>query len=404
VKEAHRNSAWEMGRSITLSVLGLVTLLAVLVQALWTPHVFPQMCTTPSADWEAVLTIGLWLLTLLASLSAAAVTYAQIRPTQRRYKLALWILSIATVPILLVLPSTQSLLGATDSCSSTMFFQYTTWGMMAIIALSAMLCIRMLVQESRSQRSLANSQAKEYAAAHTQLQQLDKQKSEFVAIASHQLRSPLTSVRGYASMLLEETFGKLPKEAKEPVERIEQSARHMAVTIEDYLNVSKIEMGTMTYDLSDFNLADEVMHTCDDMRPRILQDGIVLLYRTDLKSQGVVHADRNKVIQIMHNLIENAHKYTTKGAITVFVREDKQNKKVFVDVIDTGIGMSETTIHSLFEKFSRAEGANKVNGSGSGLGLFVAHNMATAMNGRITAASDGEGKGSRFTLELPLAM
>jgi len=240
--------------------------------------------------------------------------------------------------------------------------------------------------------------------ANVRLQTLDKQKSEFVSIASHQLRSPLTSIRGYASMLIEGSYGKIPASAKEPLERIDTSAKRMALAVEDYLNVSRIESGNMKYELADFNLKDEIERICDDVRPTALKSGLVLLFRTNLESKGVVHADVGKTVQIAHNLINNSIKYTEKGSISVYVRDDVNKKYTYVDVIDTGVGMSQETIDILFLKFSRAEGANRVNTTGTGLGLFVAFKMAEAMGGTITAHSAGEGKGSRFTLTLPLAM
>lgn len=241
--------------------------------------------------------------------------------------------------------------------------------------------------------------------ANVRLKALDKQKSEFVSIASHQLRSPITSIRGYASLMLEGTYGNVTKKMQEPLERIEQSSRLMATAIEDYLNVSRIEAGNMKYNLSDFNLRDEVDHVCDDLRPQALKEGIVLLFRTDLKSKGVVHADLGKTVQIVQNLITNAIKYTKEGSITVRVWDDvAKNKKIYVDVTDTGIGMSKETLHTIFQKFERAENANSVNIHGTGLGLFVALKMAQAMKGTITAHSEGDGKGSRFTFELPLSL
>jgi signal transduction histidine kinase len=240
--------------------------------------------------------------------------------------------------------------------------------------------------------------------ANVRLKTLDKQKSEFVSIASHQLRSPLTSIRGYASMLIEGSFGSIPEKAKEPLERIETSAKRMALAVEDYLNVSRIESGNMKYELADFNLKDEIERICDDVRPTALKAGLVLLFRTNLQSKAIVHADIGKTVQMAHNLINNSIKYTKRGTITVFVRDDLAKKQLYVDIIDTGVGMSQDTIDILFQKFSRAEGASKVNTTGTGLGLFVAYKMATAMGGDITAHSEGEGKGSRFTLTLPLAM
>jgi signal transduction histidine kinase len=241
-------------------------------------------------------------------------------------------------------------------------------------------------------------------AANSRLRELDKQKSEFVSIASHQLRSPLTAIRGYASMLAEGSFGKMPEKAAESAKRIEDSAKLMAMSIEDYLNVSRIESGNMKYNNSDFNVRDMVDNLCDDLRPEALKKNLILLFRSNLQSRGVVHADVGKTNQIIHNLINNSLKYTQKGSVSVFVRDDIKKKRVYIDITDTGIGMSKETIAKLFHKFSRADNANSVNVSGTGLGLFVALKMAQAMGGDITCQSEGDGKGSTFTIELPLAM
>ncbi len=239
--------------------------------------------------------------------------------------------------------------------------------------------------------------------ANERLKELDKLKSEFVSIASHQLRSPLTAIRGYASMLAEGSFGKLPEKGQEAADRIAESARLMAMSVEDYLNVSRIESGNMKYELSDFNLKARVEEVTDQLREVATEKNLLLIFRSDLKGRGIVHADVGKTVQICHNLINNSIKYTPKGTITVLLRDDVALNKVYVEISDTGVGMSEKTIKSLFQKFSRAENANQTNTSGTGLGLFVANKMAEAMGGDIRAESDGEGKGSRFILELPLA-
>lgn len=254
------------------------------------------------------------------------------------------------------------------------------------------------------QRKQIQTLARNLEKANVRLQALDKQKSEFVSIASHQLRSPLTSIRGYASMLLEGSYGKITEKMKEPLQRISQSSKLMAMGIEDYLNVSRIESGNMKYNKADFNLRDEVEHVCDDLRSDAIKRGLVLLFRTDLNSRGVINADLGKTVQIVQNLIHNSIKYTEQGTVKVLVRDDIKKKKIYVDIIDTGIGMNEKTILTLFQKFERADNANTVNIHGTGLGLFVAQRMAEAMGGGITAHSDGDGKGSRFTIEMPLAL
>ncbi|MEM9336306.1 MAG: HAMP domain-containing sensor histidine kinase [Patescibacteria group bacterium] len=240
--------------------------------------------------------------------------------------------------------------------------------------------------------------------ANSKLKALDKLKSEFVSIASHQLRSPLTAIRGYAAMLVEGSYGKVPEKAAEPLRRIEASAHNMALSVEDYLNVSRIESGNMKYSYTDFNLKDLAETITDDIRPQAMKKTLVMSFKSDMNGKGVVHADQGKVQQILHNLINNALKYTPKGTITVFAHDDKKKKKMYIEIIDTGVGMEPDTIEHLFDKFERAKDASQVNQGGAGLGLFVARKMAQAMKGDVTAHSKGKGEGSHFILELPLAM
>jgi len=258
------------------------------------------------------------------------------------------------------------------------------------------------VQKEIKQREELEVLTQKLEKANQRLKVLDQLKSEFVSVASHQLRSPLTSVRGYASMLLEGSYGALSDKARDAIERIAESSRMMALSVEDYLNVSRIQAGNMKYILTDFNLGEMASHIVDDIRRDAIKKGLVLSYKSDLKGQGVVHADNGKTMQILHNLINNSIKYTPKGTVTVFAHD--QGKKLFIDVIDTGIGMSKETINSIFGKFERAKNANEVNVTGTGLGLYVAQKMAEEMGGNIEAYSDGEGKGSTFRLIMPLQL
>jgi signal transduction histidine kinase len=260
------------------------------------------------------------------------------------------------------------------------------------------------VKKEIDQRKEFEVLTKQLGKVNNRLTALDKQKSEFVSIASHQLRSPLTAIRGYASLLREGSYGVLSPQALEPIQRIEESSKLMALAIEDYLNVSRIESGNMSYTLIDFNLKEQVEHICNDMRSEAIKHGLVLLFRTHLSSRAVVHADLGKTVQIIQNLINNAIKYTQEGTIIIIMRDDIKKKQIFVDVTDTGMGMSIETQNILFQKFSRAHNANLVNTSGTGLGLYVAAKMAEAMGANIVAYSEGEGKGSRFTFKIPFAL
>lgn len=258
------------------------------------------------------------------------------------------------------------------------------------------------VRREVEQREQIEKLATKLEQSNVRLKVIDKQKSEFVSIASHQLRSPLTAIRGYTSMILDGSFGTPPEKMKEALSRIHESAKLMAFSIEDFLNVSRIESGNIKYECTDYNVREQVENIVTDLKPEAERTGLTLSFQSQLTCTGVVRADVGKTQQILHNLINNALKYTGDGSITVLMTEHLDNKKLFVEVIDTGIGMSKETISTLFQKFSRAKNANSIHINGTGLGLFVAREMALAMGGDITAHSDGDGEGSRFVLSLPL--
>jgi len=260
------------------------------------------------------------------------------------------------------------------------------------------------VHREVQQRTEIEALAKKLERANVRLKQLDQMKSEFVSIASHQLRSPLTSIRGYASMLLEGSYGKLPPKAQETMQKIADSSRFMALSVEDYLNVSRIEAGNMKYNNSDFNLKEIAEKVADELRGEAIKKGLLLTFKSDITSRGIVNADVGKIKQVIQNLVDNSMKYTPKGSVNIFVHDNKKKKRIYVDITDTGIGMSEHTLDSIFDKFERAHNANSVNVTGTGLGLYVAKKMTEAMGGSVEAKSEGEGKGSTFTIELPLAM
>lgn len=279
-------------------------------------------------------------------------------------------------------------------------YLYNSLYLVAVIIIGILLIYN--VRREVSTREEVQKLASKLEKSNQRLKALDKQKSEFVSIASHQLRSPLTAIRGYASMLTEGSFGKFPKKAKEPLERIAESARIMALSIEDYLSVSRIESGNMKYENSVFKLPERVEKTVDDLQGEAVKSGLLLMYKNKATTEGKVHADEGKVQQILHNLINNALKYTKEGSIDVVIEGSKKDKEITVSVIDTGIGMSEETLATIFQKFQRSKNANSVNVHGTGLGLYVALKMANDMGGDIVADSEGDGKGSTFTFSLPI--
>jgi len=227
--------------------------------------------------------------------------------------------------------------------------------------------------------------------------ELDKQKTEFVSIASHQLRSPLTAVQGYSSMILEGDFGKVPANLQEPLTRINSASASLGFLINDFLNISRIEKGQLEYTFDRINVTTLLGDLFKEFTLVAKNHNLILREKYDETKDIFVKADQGKLKQIISNLIDNAIKYTLKGYVELDLHE--KNGKVLISIKDTGIGMTKATMNKLFEKFSRAKNASSVNVYGSGLGLYVAKVMTEAQSAKIWVESDGENKGSTFFVE-----
>jgi len=233
--------------------------------------------------------------------------------------------------------------------------------------------------------------------ANERLKELDMKKTEFVSIASHQLRSPLTAIKGYSSMILEGSFGPIQEQAKEAVHRIFESSQRLVVVIEDFLNVTRIELGKMKYEVSDFDLNKLAKTITTELKPVAARRNLKITYKAP-RGDCMVHADFGKTSQAVQNLIDNAIKYTEPGG-KIDVSITKVDGKTRFAAKDTGIGISKEGMGKLFEKFSRAEDGTTINAIGTGLGLYVARQIVEAQGGKIWAESEGAGKGSTFFLE-----
>jgi signal transduction histidine kinase len=236
------------------------------------------------------------------------------------------------------------------------------------------------------------------AEANDKLKGLDKLKTEFLSLASHQLRSPLTAIKGYASMLSEGAFGSLDSKQDEAVKRIYTSAQGLTNIVEDLLNVSKIEQGGMKYEFSPTSLSTIVTTLYNEMKVPAESKSLEFSLEMDSHDQYIVSADATKIKQVFLNLVDNSIKYTPKGFVKIFLKREGAN--IVFSVLDSGMGISPETRAKLFEKFSRGEGG-KTNTGGSGLGLYLAQQIARAHKGDVTIESPGLGKGSTFIVTLP---
>ena len=232
-----------------------------------------------------------------------------------------------------------------------------------------------------------------------ELEAANEKKSEFMSFASHELRSPITAIKSYATLLLEGGMGKINPDVKDGVQKILVSANSVIALIAQYLNKAKMELGQFTYFIVPFDIAKTVRDAVDNVQVNAEQKGIFVTAKLKEDEVHNVKADESKVREVIGNVLDNAIKFTKHGGVLVTVAENKEN--VTVKVADTGSGITAEMMPLLFKKFSKEDGQKNI--MGSGLGLFLSNSFIEAMKGRIWAESEGEGRGAQFYIELPKA-
>ena len=237
--------------------------------------------------------------------------------------------------------------------------------------------------------------------ANARLKELDQLKSEFVSLATHQIRSPLTAIKGYISLVQEGDYGPVSDDVKSALNIVMQSTENLVNIVGDFLNISRIDQGRMVYDFSSFDVSKIVQDVGNELKPNI--DRAKLTFSVEVAPGNyMVSADVGKMKQIIGNLIDNAIKYTKKGWLKIKMTNTNGSGKILIAISDSGVGISSETLPKLFQKFSRATDANETNVIGTGLGLYVVKMMVEAQHGRVWAESPGAGKGSTFIVELPV--
>jgi signal transduction histidine kinase len=225
------------------------------------------------------------------------------------------------------------------------------------------------------------------------LRTLDETKDEFITMASHQLRTPLTSVKGYLSMVLEGDAGKLSKQQRQLLTQSFISSQRMVYLIADLLNLSRLNTGKFVIEPTSVDLSEVVQGEIDQLRETAKSRNLSLVYERPANFPPLM-LDETKIHQVVMNFIDNAIYYTPSGGtITIELRDTPTS--VEYRVIDNGIGVPKTEQHRLFTKFYRAGNARRARPDGTGLGLFMAKKVIAAQGGTVLFESE-EGKGSMF--------
>lgn len=233
----------------------------------------------------------------------------------------------------------------------------------------------------------------------TREKELDQAKDEFISMASHELRTPMTAIKGLTSMILHGDYGPINEELKRPLENISISSNRQIRLINDLLNISRLQTGNMHYNLTNFAIKQVVNEVIESLYPITKDRGVVfhLGHIDDVQVQG----DIDWVKQILNNLLGNALKFTDKGSITISTRSDKDFE--FIVVIDTGAGIEPEDQERLFERFRQVGTINSKKAIGSGLGLYISRKVARKMGGDIKLEKSVKGEGSTFVFSLPKA-
>lgn len=229
--------------------------------------------------------------------------------------------------------------------------------------------------------------------ANEKLVALDQTKDDFISMASHQLRTPLTSVKGYVSMVIEGDVGKITKQQKKLLDQAYVSSQRMVYLIADLLNVSRLKTGKFVIDTKPTNLAELVDGELSQLNETAAARELELTYKKP-KDFPTLFLDETKIRQVVMNFADNAIYYTPAGGHISVNVEDKGESIEFT-VVDDGIGVPKSEHHNLFNKFYRAENAKKARPDGTGLGLFMAKKVIVAQGGSLIFKS-AEGKGSTF--------
>lgn len=317
--------------------------------------------------------IGIWA----PALYVGIVAYAMVTKQLFGIRIFLTQLLVGIIALLLFI----NLLAST-----TPFEYFWKGGLLIAFLVAGYLLIKSVMNEIRQRE---------------ELEKLSKAKSEFMSIASHQLRTPLSVIKGYVSLLEENSFGGITSKQKEVLEKVFKTNEEMITMVNDLLNVTRAEEGRLQYSFEKTDLAELIKVATKALALTAKQKELTLEYRLPIEPI-MVDVDKDKMTQAISNLIDNAIKYTERGGIKITAAIDKTSNMARVSVADTGLGIGEEEIKHLFESFSRGKAGTKSWTKGTGLGLYIAKQFVEAHKGKIWASSEGEGKGSTFFVELPI--
>jgi len=241
--------------------------------------------------------------------------------------------------------------------------------------------------------------AEQLRQANLKLQELDKLKDEFVTLASHELRTPMTAIRGSLSTILDGYSGEISKEAREFLTAAYNENDRLIRLVNNLLNISRIEAGRFTFNITKVDVGKIIEEVIRNLEMATREKNLFLTYE-HVSGMPLVFADEDKIREVLINLIGNAIKFTHTGGVKV--SQYKKEGMIVVAVTDTGSGIAKEDQELLFKKFSQLQGSYAKQSGGTGLGLYICKQIIEGLNGQIWLESELS-KGSTFFFSLPIA-
>jgi signal transduction histidine kinase len=270
-------------------------------------------------------------------------------------------------------------------------------GIYVVAALSAVLAV-LVVARMAGMLSSIQRVSRRLAAQNVELLEADKLKDEFIALVSHDLRTPLTSIIGYVELALDEDGGApLDEERRGYLRVVARSSDRLLRLVDDLLLAARLQSGRLMLDLDEVDMTALAAQALDELNVRAEQKGVSLFLGSD--DRVPIECDRRRLLQLFDNLLSNAVKFTPKGG-RVEVRVERSLVGAEIEILDTGIGVEPGEEERIFDRFYRSPSAVSEHVQGTGLGLFIARAIAERHGGTLIAARRPEG-GTVFRLELP---
>jgi len=261
--------------------------------------------------------------------------------------------------------------------------------------------LKQKVEELNQKSQFLIKKDEELTIANNRLLELDKVKTEFISVAAHQLRTPLSAIKWIFSLLISEDSTNLNSEQRSLIMKGYESNERIIHLINDMLVVTRIESGKIQYNFTPIHIEDLINNALLDFTGIAYTRKINLSFEKPSRPLPYINADLEKMRGAIQNLIENAMTYTQNGG-RVVLKAALENNMVKVSIKDNGIGIPEHQQSSIFSKFFRADNATKVQTNGSGLGLFIVKNTIEKHGGKVDFESV-LGKGTTFYFTLPIA-